>query len=648
MQYNLSILPEMRHGVKISLGLQVSGFRFKVPSSMFQVREIQAEQNGRSHTQINKQAGIDLSVRRDIIECMNRGFFLKLTFGILAGFGLLIAGFYVYEPVWFKIQGWRLTSSDPETVKSAAAAVIEKGKPAIPFIRKWLGSESDKHVIGACKIIDKMPVNECMDFLPELETILKRTPSETTKMAAFIVCKNNCVFNYKSGKRIEWLLFKNMPNIKRNILLHILTTYDYRDLRNIAAYEIWDLRLIAVNELYEMKAFNKSMVPTFISVLKKDPSISVRCWMPYLLGIIKDERSVLPLIDSLFNDEDNLVRADSAEALGEIGDNRAVLPLLETIETDWSFALEKAAQSLGKIGDSSVVPRLINEFQKRRNEYDAGSAYIADTLGRIGDSRAVLPLIAALGDNEGCVRSRAALALGMIADNRAIIPLLDALNDIDCNVRYWAVDSLGEFCEIRAVVPIIHLLENDIDCNVRGSAASALGCIGDNRAIAPLFAAASNDNELFVRFNSFFALSVFENANDELMDSLYKKASRELPQMKIALAWRRGGENLASVTNMGWDDVYPEKYFIAYAQARWGNFASLQNIFLNNDLNLQPFDFIPFHKDILSRMPDGFPEYNYYTPVLERKKQALHIREWFDKNKSRLAWDAEKRKYYLK
>jgi len=63
-------------------------------------------------------------------------------------------------------------------------------------------------------------------------------------------------------------------------------------------------------------------------------------------------------------------------------------------------------------------------------------------LGEIGDSRAVEPLINALGDENWEVRSTVAKALGKISDDRAIQPLINLLNDKNENVHWHAVQAL--------------------------------------------------------------------------------------------------------------------------------------------------------------------------------------------------------------
>ena len=68
----------------------------------------------------------------------------------------------------------------------------------------------------------------------------------------------------------------------------------------------------------------------------------------------------------------------------------------------------------------------------------------AQTLGIVGDSRAVEPLIQALSDADRWVRMAAAWALGRLGDTRAVNNLVQALDDEDWLVRTEASRALGK------------------------------------------------------------------------------------------------------------------------------------------------------------------------------------------------------------
>lgn len=100
-------------------------------------------------------------------------------------------------------------------------------------------------------------------------------------------------------------------------------------------------------------------------------------------------------------------------------------------------------------------------------------AQVAELLGRVGDERAVLPLIDALRDPYYDVRGSAAWSLGVLHDTRAVEPLISALSgeegqvfehsiipasDAKENVVMWAAEALGELGDTRAVEPLKAIL----------------------------------------------------------------------------------------------------------------------------------------------------------------------------------------------
>ena len=104
---------------------------------------------------------------------------------------------------------------------------------------------------------------------------------------------------------------------------------------------------------------------------------------------------------------------------------------------------EAAAELVEKIGLENITefPGWLEPFDEegvdewvRRNS--------AKALGKIGDGRAVEPLIKALGGEDRRGRSAVAEALGAIGDTRAVEPLIGLLEDEDKWVRKYAKESL--------------------------------------------------------------------------------------------------------------------------------------------------------------------------------------------------------------
>ncbi|MBI4673448.1 MAG: HEAT repeat domain-containing protein [Chloroflexi bacterium] len=176
-----------------------------------------------------------------------------------------------------------------------------------------------------------------------------------------------------------------------------------------------------------------------------------------------------------------------------------------------------AAYELGKLGDPRAVEPLIAALENSKTFLPATAA---NALGKLGDPRAVEPLIAALKSSDSFLQENAADALGKLGDPRAVRPLIAAHNDAssnftlrgsamralkkigtttieplivaltdsDKNVRICAADALGEIGDPHAVEPLMAVFK-DSDESVRTGAVRALSKIGDARAVEPLIAA---------------------------------------------------------------------------------------------------------------------------------------------------------------
>jgi HEAT repeat protein len=218
------------------------------------------------------------------------------------------------------------------------------------------------------------------------------------------------------------------------------------------------------------------------------------------------------------------VHKDAAETLGELKDARAVKPLAAAARKDIDPEMRVIAiRALVKIGNARAVKPLIVALKDGApSVYEAAAA----ALGQIGDAHAVKPLIlaeseqiasnkfsrgysaaallkigapaveqliVALKNRDAYVRMVAATALGDIRDARALNPLLITLKDTDEEVRRRAADALGQLGDILAVEPLVDALGDD-DVKVRTQAALALGIIGDDRAVEPLIDALGDED----------------------------------------------------------------------------------------------------------------------------------------------------------
>ena len=121
------------------------------------------------------------------------------------------------------------------------------------------------------------------------------------------------------------------------------------------------------------------------------------------------ESSVEPLIGAL-KDENVHIRRMAASILGQIKDPRAVDSLVAALEDEHSNVRMMAAWSLAQIGEPAVKP-LINVLTMGRSPARGDVAW---ALGKIGDQRAVEPLIHVIQEQEPTLQSDAAQALTRI------------------------------------------------------------------------------------------------------------------------------------------------------------------------------------------------------------------------------------------
>ena len=169
----------------------------------------------------------------------------------------------------------------------------------------------------------------------------------------------------------------------------------------------------------------------------------------------RDLRGLCKAISKFGKYDDEVIQA--FEALVEIGED-AVEPLITILKdanksrwrTRFRISSQLASQALGRIGDARAVEPLIETF-KKMDDYLEVKGSIAEALGRIGDARAVEPLIGAL--NEPVIRLQVANALGMIGE-AAFGPLAKALETLGDGERSYVVDIANRaFVEKKGFAP---------------------------------------------------------------------------------------------------------------------------------------------------------------------------------------------------
>ena len=216
--------------------------------------------------------------------------------------------------------------------------------------------------------------------------------------------------------------------------------------------------------------------------------------------------------------------------------------------------------------DTAVVNALIARL-KDENARVRGAA--AQSLGRLGDLRAVQPLIAVLADSDAEVRSAAVDALRDLEDPRAIAPIAGLLKDPVTDVRREALSALSHWERGVPTAPVVALLDDpsaevrheavdlldhlharsasaaiarlirDPSSDVRSAVMQALGNLGEQSSAAAI-TEALNDADADVRQAALSALDDLKAAiADATLLNLMKDANADVRQRAAQLAGER-------------------------------------------------------------------------------------------------------------
>ncbi len=212
--------------------------------------------------------------------------------------------------------------------------------------------------------------------------------------------------------------------------------------------------------------------------------------------------AIEPIIQTLVDHpEEPDVRATACRMLGAIANRAAspvvppedalvvVRPLLRRLTSDDQWGVRRrAATALGLLGDVAtehgVVPALISRMQAERDEVKAACA---ESLGKLLDPRAIVPLVDTLINNRSGATREIRLALTALG-NDAIPATTGALASLEPEVRLNATQAIAQIGGPSAVVPLASMLK-DRDVTIRRVAADALRDSADARVLSQVAAA---------------------------------------------------------------------------------------------------------------------------------------------------------------
>jgi HEAT repeat protein len=219
----------------------------------------------------------------------------------------------------------------------------------------------------------------------------------------------------------------------------------------------------------------------------------------------------------------------------------------------------KAVRALGKIGDPRAVMPLLSLLSSASNGKNEARQIVIDTITQIGKP-AITLLVNSLRDENGQTRAAAAEALEKLGwqptveiekvyyfaakgqfnllvplGATAVEPLIEMLGRKGFSESGAIVSCLGKIGDLRAVEPLIKVLTGNLSY-LPSTAAVALGNIGDLRAVEPLIKMLTDDNEIarYARYEVAIALGSI--GDPRAIESLKKALNDRTPRVRAAAA----------------------------------------------------------------------------------------------------------------
>jgi HEAT repeat protein len=212
-----------------------------------------------------------------------------------------------------------------------------------------------------------------------------------------------------------------------------------------------------------------------IESYRDEPAELVRAALSYLRnGDFELSPEVTETIRPLTTDRVSGFAAPAARLMGEKGGEESVSVLLEALDGASDPDLRgEIVLALGDLGSSQAVEALVeiagNEAANRLLR-----GYAADSLGRIGDERAIEVLRSMISSEDALVRGYAVSALSRFETEGVEQALMAALRDSVWRVRELALQGVARNQMTQAVPAVKYKAERDPEERVRAQAFETL------------------------------------------------------------------------------------------------------------------------------------------------------------------------------
>lgn len=203
------------------------------------------------------------------------------------------------------------------------------------------------------------------------------------------------------------------------------------------------------------------------------------------LGRAKSPSAVIPLVRHAVSDPDAEVQSYALWAYRQIDYPIASPQLVELLVSSDDIAMTRfAAGEIRQKADLKAIEAIVQRFQSRQlytwNDLDIRAINALYEIGSI----TVEPLVKCLDNPDTRVQANAIYTLGRLGDDRAVAPLVARIAQANLDIRTRISDALIKIGQ-PAIPDLIRLLDSN-DRDIRWIAAYTLGSIGKDAEAALL------------------------------------------------------------------------------------------------------------------------------------------------------------------
>lgn len=284
---------------------------------------------------------------------------------------------------------------------------------------------------------------DCTEFL----SLLKSDDKEVVREGAFRAGEANCV---EAVDVLAELLTTNHLGVQEaadSSLRKIGGKETVRAVLPLLRSDEAPVRNLSMDILREVG--NQDM-PSLVELIR-DEDADIRIFIADILGSTANLLAVEPLCEALLKDPEVNVRYQAAVSLGELRMEEAA-PCLNNALEDEEWVQYSVIEALTKIGHSSSVDAMVEALDKVS---DLVASMIVDSLGEMGNLKAVTMLLRRMDDSHTALRNKIVKAVVKILGGKKLTLLSDdererfrqyllvALRDEDEEIQDAAIQGLA-------------------------------------------------------------------------------------------------------------------------------------------------------------------------------------------------------------